>query len=283
MVIIKIVIGILIFINAQFLVRKINSVVNKNISEARGEESKYGIKKQIYKIEIKALKKDKILSILEKKKRKMIQQGNPMNLSVYVFYMFKITPVIVVALFFISVGVYNIPALLVLIIIYNAIDLLYYFSNLDDNKRIIQDLPNIYDVLNIQSTAGVNIGMALTEVFEAAKSKRFKATLMTLSAEINLTKSIEKALDNFNDKFNLMEIDSFVLAIKQSIKSGRCRELLSNQSEIMKENNLLEMSEKTKEINVWIMIVGVLMFIGISAIIILSFKDQIGSSLNNIF
>lgn len=282
-VFIKVLITILIFFNVYVLFNKINRILNKNIYEARLEDSNIKFKKKLNLVEINVLKKEKIFKMLEKKKDKIKKQGNPLNLNITTFYLFKIVPTVLVIFMVIMSRAFNLASIILIILIYNFIDLIYFFSNDDDKKKIKEDLPNIYDILDIQTVAGINLGIALTQVFDIPKSKRFCKDLMELSAEINLTKNIESALDNFIQKYDLVELDSFVLAIKQSIKSGRNRELLANQSEILKENNLLNISEKTKDVDKWVLVVGILVFLGIAAILALSFAVQVSNSFTNIF
>lgn len=282
MIILRILIFTLILVNSYFLILKINTIFSKNILIARGELGKRKSNRSATYIKQNILEKDYLFNILEKKKKKIKRQGNPYKLTLTSYYLFKIVPAISVAILLITLRMVDLTSLAIVIFVYNLIDLLYYLANKQENIKIRKDLPNIYDILDIQSFAGINIGIALTEVFAMAESKRLKEDLMELSAEINLTKNVEQSLDKFIEKYDLIELESFVLGVKQSLESGRNREIFANQSEILKENNLLDISEKTKQINIWIGLVGFLIFIGVLGITGLAFKDIIGNGFKSI-
>lgn len=164
-----------------------------------------------------------------------------------------------------------------------SIDIIYYFSNLDDNKKILNDLPDICDILNVQTTAGVGLGTALCEVYDIPKCKRFKKALIELAAQINITKNPADAIDRFVSRFNLIELKSFALSIKQALQTGKSKDILNKQSDILKANNIFRIQERTKKIDSQLALIAVIIFFGVILFVVYSFSIQLNENLINIF
>lgn len=270
----------LFFISHQ-LIYEVYKRINRRIDEARAKPL---IKrKYIKRIEGTVKNNEKYSSLYEKTALKLKRQGNPFKLTPVTYYLIKILFTLIVAIS----GLYSKRNIVIVIMLCTAsfffIDLLYWASNKDDNKKIRHDLPDIYDMLNIQTTAGVPLGLALTEIYDIAACKRLKNDLMELAAEINIRKNPEAALDSFKDKYDLLEIDNFVLIIKQSLSSGKSKDMLENQGDMLKENNIFEIQEETGKMDARFFFIAMLIFIGLVAVIIYSFTTQIQGDVIQIF
>lgn len=281
----KVMIFICLFFIVYIIAREIYKLFNKKIIEA---QNKYNVTKlQMKKIEKNFYKNEKYKGIFEKTEIKLKKQGNPLKLTPISYYALKfgLTAIcLIVTIKFRSDNVLNfIKGIGISVGAYFVIDAIYYFSNKDDKEKILADLPDICDVLDIQTSAGVNLGLALTEVYDIAKLKRFKGSLIKLAAEINITKNPERALDNFLSEYDLLELESFGLAIKQAIKTGKTKEILGNQSEVLKQNNIFAIQRETKKLITYMMVVGILIFCATISIVTFSFGMQISDSLNGIF
>ena len=255
---------------------------NKNIIEAKGEYNKKSYN-AFLKLQQKLEENKKIKGLFYKKEMELKRIGYPLKLNGFKYYMLK--TLILVLFFCLSLsGNLNTSLVIATLMMLLLPNLMCKLIKDKENLQILGDLPYINDVLNIQSSAaGMDLGTSLTEVFDVAKSKRFKEKLIQLSIEINLTKNIPEALEHFIEHFDLPELDSFVLAIKQSVKTGRTKELLDSQSELLKDASLVRINAKTKEISLWIGLVGGLMFLGIASLMLFSFGSLVYEGLKSLF
>ncbi|MCH4200935.1 MAG: hypothetical protein LKF87_11240 [Clostridium tyrobutyricum] len=279
--ILKIIFPIVLFFIVYCFIEYIFFKNNKRIDEAKGKHINNYSPFQNLRNGLEKNKKMK--GLFYKKDLSLKKIGNPMKLNGFTYYLYKISILILFILLTISGGF---SSLLIF-----AMAIAFFFPNIiiksimkKEKNEILGDLPNINDVLNIQAgSAGMDLGTALSEVFDIANCKRLKEKLIELSIEISLTKNIPNALDRFAQNFNITEIDSFVISLKQAVRTGRSKELLDSQSELLKDAALARVSVKTKEIKLWIGLVGGLIFLGLAPLIIYSFGIQLYSSFKNIF
>lgn len=255
--------------------------LNRKIDEVRGKPQ---IRRRYIK-HIEGTVKDskRYKSIYERTAAKLKKQGNPWKLTPVTYYLLKI----VFTLAVIINGLYGRRNILLIVTFSIAsfyfVDIIYKISNQDDNKKILHDLPDIYDMLNIQTKAGVPLGLALTEIYDIANCKRLRYDLIELAAEINIRKDPINALTNFKDKYDILEIDNFVLTLKQSLSSGKSIEMLESQGDMLKENNIFEIQEETGKMDTRFFFIAMLIFIGLVAVIVYSFTTQIQGDVIQIF
>lgn len=164
-----------------------------------------------------------------------------------------------------------------------AVDIINYFSNKDDINKIRMDLADVYDLINLQTMAGVNIGHALVEAYTVCKHKRLKKSLIKLAAKINLSKNIERALEEFKDEYNLEEIDSFVSTIEECVSSGSYEETIDDQSAAIKTINSFYIQKQTEKIDGYMLLIDMLMFVGILGIVLFVVAGNLVQSSNGIF
>lgn len=208
------------------------------------------------------------------------QNGNPLGLSPSGFLMSKF----IIAFICFIVGTSEIVlAILFCVIGFFILDLLYIYNNKKDMKKINFQLVDVYDFLNIQCSAGVFVGNALTEAYLIVRNKRLKRALAELCAEINLTKDINRALDNFLINFKSVEIESFVLAIKQSLKTGVLQQSLEDLSNSQKEINSITVDEETDRIKLSKDLIQVLMYLGIIALIFFGLITELSAGWADLF
>lgn len=255
--------------------------MSRKIEEAIcSKEVKHSTIKSIEKM---LIKKEKHKGRLEKTEIKLKKLGNPLKLTPIRYYAIK----------------YGFPIILVIVgtltggnkfvIFYTSIfamfllDWVHRYNYKKVKKQIRRDLPDIYEILDIQTSAGAHIGHALTEIYDVPKCKRFRDDLQELAAEINLTKNIERAVDNFMDKYDYNEIDSFGLAIKQSLKTGKTKEMLENQGEYLKNNNILSIQEETKQISKRVGLIVLMLLAGGLLLLFYAFFTQASDSTTYIF
>ena len=282
MLLIKILFFICLLIISLLIIRKIDLSLNKRILEVQGNEE--FLKKKFKRLELKISSSYKCQSIFEKRRKKLKQAGNPYHLTPFTYYIIKTVPAFIVLLIFMFKNMLlRVDSIILILLIYYLVDILQFIRNKKDNNEIKLDLPKMYDLLSIQDAAGINIGMALTDLFDVVKNKRLKFRLIELSANIIITKNLETSLDSFMGNFNLPELESFVIGIKQSQKTGASKELIENQGEILKEVAVDDKTVEIKNVSIKISIALIFMFLGISLLIIFSFSKLLGSSLKFLF
>lgn len=207
-------------------------------------------------------------------------RGNPMDLSPAGFLILKVLFSII--FFIILLGKDILASILAAIFGFFLLDLLHDLSDKNDMKKIRLQIADVYDFLNIQTAAGVFIGTALTEAYLIVRNKRLKKALAELCAEINLTKNIEVSLDNFNENFISVEIDAFVLTIKQSLKTGKSQQALEDLANSQKDANLVLLQEETDRVKSTKTIIQILMYMGILAVVFYGLFTELKDSFGGI-
>ena len=213
----------------------------------------------------------KYFSLIERKNEKLKRQNNVFNLSGISYYSIKFFSFFAILI----QGVYHkysIPAVVIAALYgFFILDIIYASRNRNDFKEIKYDLPDIVDMLAIQDSAGVKLGIALSELYDIPTNVRLKNELLKLSAEIELMNNPEKALLNFRDKFDfnkIPELINFIDSILQALETGKIQELLKSQSEILKSSNIERIKYETRSIQSsmktiqFFVTIGVILFIG---------------------
>lgn len=109
-------------------------------------------------------------------------------------------------------------------------DMIILYSNKSDNERMLSDIKKVYDIIKVQTTAGVYLTDSLSECYLVVKNERLKSALLEINNEIIARKSIEEAVSNFNNQFHNSYIDTFCIIIKQSLISGKKLQILEDIS-----------------------------------------------------
>lgn len=259
---------------------------NSNYREAKyGETSTSSENKSFFD----KIKLPKGLS-MESTEDKLEKCGNPLHLTPVNYWILKIF--LAAALFVSTIQMH--------ILSYNAVvntitalgfgglgffvvNIINYFNNKDDINKIRMDLADVYDLINLQTMAGVNIGHALVEAYTVCKNKRIKKSLIKLAAKINLSKNIDRALDDFNKEYDMPEVETFVSTIKECINSGTYEEILDDQSSSLKTVNGFYVEKQTEKIDIWMLLIDMLMFIGVLAVVFFIVVFNLMQSGNGIF
>lgn len=281
---IELLILVIIYINvyiilSRYRIKKLEEKLQKIQDDIPEEYKKYIqdglIDKYLRKNEGGYFSYDRIKSLLKSK-------GNPLKVTPGGYIASKI---LLSFIFFNLVGLSGnfFWGLIAGILGFFVIDIYMNYKNHKDMEIIKLELADVYDLLTIQTAAGVFIGDALTEAFLIAKYKRFKIALAELSAEINLTKNIEKALDNFTEHFNSVEIDGLVLTIKQSLITGKAQEAIEDMANSIKETNLIAIQENTNKVSSSKNTIQVLMYIGILGLVLFAIFIELGRTWTGFF
>ncbi|WP_143315247.1 type II secretion system F family protein [Clostridium sp. HBUAS56017] len=208
------------------------------------------------------------------------KNGNPLKVSPGGFIICKFLCSIIC---FVVFSEEIILAILISILGFFIIDGVIYISNKQDMNKIKIQIVDVYDFLSIQTAAGVFIGLALTECYLMVKNKRLKTALAELCAEINLKKDVASALDKFGESFNSVEIDAFILTIKQSLRTGRIQQALEDLSNSQKDTNIILIQEQTNKIKISKDIIQLLMYFGIIMVIMFGLFIEVSKNWSQIF
>lgn len=227
------------------------------------------------------VKQDQDLSLFDKIEKFIVGNGNPLNLDVggYILVKFSIS----ILLFTITIFKKNIIISLILLVVgFFLIDIIYLINNYTDNAKIKMELPDLYDLIDIQVSAGVFLGNVLVESYIVVENRRLKKALEEMAAEINLTKNIENSLTNFNKKFKSIDIDCFVTGIKQSqIKMST--EMIEELSKSIKEENLVSIDQKNDNIENKIILIQVLIYIGVIMVVLFTLFTELSGTWTSLF
>lgn len=209
-------------------------------------------------------------------------KGNPCDLKPTEYIILKF---LIAFIFFgcFSIGSLYLQGLLAAVLGFFLIDILNNLSDKKQMKYIRFELSDVCDFINIQNSAGVFLGTALSETYLIVKNKRFKKALTELAAEINITKNIDKSLENFASKFSSVEIDGFVMVMKQSLVTGKSRQALDDMSDSLKDTNMIIVETNTNKIKTTKVIIQLLMYIGVLSIVLYGMYVEIGSTWTTMF
>ncbi|MBU3173293.1 hypothetical protein [Clostridium estertheticum] len=271
---------------AYMFVRYVESKLSKKIKEARGEENysqTNSFKKFKYNLE-KIENLEAFQTIFAKTQKKLDSYGNYfVFVTPTVYYLIKIVAILLVLLLIFTAKKLNIFTFIPPVLAFIFIDVSYLIRNADDNEEIRNDLPKIYNILEINTFAGEGIETSISQLHEVVKNKRFKEKLIELSAEVLIKKEVGLALKNFEKSFTLIEIKSLCLGLRQSFDSGKNKDFLSNQRDILEKRNLNKKDIQTKRNNLKFTISLLLIFTGVIGVLMFSFYLQIFSNISKLF
>jgi hypothetical protein len=189
----------------------------------------------------------------------------------------KITPLeymglrIFFAVFFFIVGFRVngfITAIAAAVFGYFVIDIITNASNSSDNTNMLDDIKSVYDTLRIQTKAGVYITSVITDCYLVVQNKRLKKALLELTGDIVAKSDVESSLDDFRNKFDNSYIDTLVIIVKQSLKTGQSAKMFDDiKIQIVDIENAMMLAEQLR-IKRQITIVQILLYIAIIVVAI---------------
>lgn len=266
------------------IARFINVRFNYDIEEARQEVSNKTLKR------LRKSYHDKVLSRYGDNKRFqsifhfyddwLVRSGNPYKLNALSYLFIKALIIVFFVVYILFTGQISLPIVAAFLFIYFFINISTIRSNADDEAQIKRDLPSIYNILEIETYAGIPIDQALLDVYEEIKCKRLKKAFMELSSEIITKRNIPEALNHLREKFYSQDILSFCLTIEQGVETGKTRNMLSNQRQLLYRTYLNSKDIETTKNEFKVGIALTLLFISMGAITVYSYIDYISSSIN---
>lgn len=229
---------------------------NKNIGNADADVSAYNkFINYLGKIKGGYFSRDRI-------QKKLKSYGDPYNITSEGYITFKVIPTVIFLIISFMEGWY-LAGIPLAVGSFFLLDIWFFVKNSEDMKKISFELKNIYDALIMQTAAGIYVGDILNQCYLIVSNKRMKRSLAELTAEISIYSNIENALDHFAEKFRSDDINNFVIAVKQSLKTGRSLEQLEDISGQIDDLNLIVVQEITNAIPDKMSMLGMYYFAGI--------------------
>lgn len=201
---------------------------------------------------------------------------------------YKMTPLMYVllrtglAIFLMIIGLqFSLFAGLVLLPIgYFGLDFIINVSDKTDNDKMLSDIEDVYDTLRIQTKAGVYITSVLTDCYLVVKNKRLKSAFLKLTSDIAAKNDIDMALDDFRAKFRNEYIDTLVIIIKQSMKTGQAAKMFDDIREQIADIDAAMIINEKNSINGKIILVQMLVYTVIIVVSVYITFISIASGLN---
>lgn len=201
---------------------------------------------------------------------------------------YKMTPLMYVllrtglAIFLMIIGLqFSLFAGLVLLPIgYFGLDFIINVSDKSDNDKMLSDIEDIYDTLRIQTKAGVYITSVLTDCYLVVKNKRLKSAFLKLTSDIAAKNDIDMALDDFRAKFRNEYIDTLVIIIKQSMKTGQAAKMFDDIREQIADIDAAMIINEKNSINGKIILVQMIVYTVIIVVSVYITFISIASGLN---
>lgn len=173
-----------------------------------------------------------------------------------------------------------ITGLLGAIIGYFALDFLANTSNKSDNEKMLDDIKNVYDTLRIQTKAGVYITSVITDCYLVVQNKRLKKAFLRLTSDIAAKNDVDAALDDFRNKFDNDYINSLVIIIKQSMKTGQATKMFEDIRAQITDIELAMMESEKRKVQSLITICQIVLYTAIIVvsiyIAVIALKDGLG-------
>lgn len=163
---------------------------------------------------------------------------------------------------------------------YFFIDLIAYISNSSDNKAMLDDIKNVYDTLRIQTKAGVYITSVITDCYLVVQNKRLKKAFLRLTSDIAAKNDIETSLDEFKNKFDNEYINTLVVIIKQSMKTGQASKMFEDIRAQIADIEAAMMEAEKARIKTMITVCQVLLYVAIIAVSLYVAVASLSTGLN---
>ena len=163
---------------------------------------------------------------------------------------------------------------------YFFIDLVAYLSNSSDNKAMLDDIKNVYDTLRIQTKAGVYITSVITDCYLVVQNKRLKKAFLRLTSDIAAKNDIETSLDEFKNKFDNEYINTLVVIIKQSMKTGQASKMFEDIRAQIADIEAAMMEAEKARIKTMITVCQVLLYVAIIAVSLYVAVASLSTGLN---
>ena len=170
-------------------------------------------------------------------KARLAKAGNPELYGSTLSHFYAAKLVLPVLLFF-SLGDNILAKIIYAIIGFFGPDVLIAMKIRKRKQEILEELPIVLEYLKKTLSGGIQPHVAFAQLPNKLKGP-LKEEIAKTSAYYNLTMDLPNALDILAENIGLEEIDSMVLALKQSEQTGRIKKLLEQQYEVLRTRKVL--------------------------------------------
>lgn len=192
---------------------------------------------------------------------------------------------ILVGLFLSILAMIQIPNILLFVFVFVmgffGVDVLVRLNNSSDNKEMMEDIANTYDILKIQMRAGVFITDAIYFCYQNCTNKRLKDGFLGLYLDIKSSGNIKESLGEFNSKFKNNNISTLCAVLEQSLSTGQSAEILADISKKNVDIQKLYNSQYKRKIDGKYHRLGILIIVGLFAVIFYMTEINLSSTLSN--
>ena len=147
-------------------------------------------------------------------------------------------------------------------------DLLLNVSDESDNEEMISDIHTIFNILRIQTRAGVFLSESLSECYLSVKNDRLKTALLEMTNKIAVTNDLETAIEEFNAKFNNSYIDTLCITLRQAQTSGKSLKLLEDLSKQIEDIQLAANIRERERMDTKVQVFELIVFVDLLAIVL---------------
>lgn len=214
---------------------------------------------------------------------KLDQAGNPFNIKPGGFIALKILLPLVGLSFHLGANTSILYYVGTIFFNFFLPDIFLILVNWDRKREIAEELPDIVDIFEVATTAGIDIGEVFQLATNYSNGKEVKRELTRLSAEYALTLDKETALDNFGARINLLKTDLLVGALKQQDITGKSKNLLKAISLLHANERISKYQRKAKIIQYKVLFACALMAFSIAIIYFYPYFSGLEKGLLNIF
>lgn len=223
-------------------------------------------------------------NLIKTKEIFLSKQGYPFHLDVIRYYSLKI---IISSCCFLA-GCMNYGSVIMAIFLaalgYFLLDLLLVFHKKTRDSEICQDLFRVTNSLCLQLSAQVSLQDSLSTQYEQCQNADFRKAMMEFATYYELSEfNMELAIRTLKQKFDLLELDLFGNALCEYHRSGHVLEILENLAETLKEKQMEQVKQITRNKVLYITL-GVMVALG--NIILLTFYPlfvSVGQGFQQIF
>lgn len=100
----------------------------------------------------------------------------------------------------------------------------------DDSKKMTDQISTIYNTLQIQISAGIELSVAMSGLYSYLPKGRLRTALQKFTVELRTSSDFETALNGFEASFDNEFIDTLCVILRQGRMTGRTSALLSDIS-----------------------------------------------------
>ena len=156
-----------------------------------------------------------------------------------------------------------------------VLDVIILVEKSNRKNRILSDLPDVIDSLNVQVSSGLPLTASIQELYKIPKDKEFSRLLELLSANYSITKDMQKSVDEFRRYFDMVEIEGLCLTLEQNEITGSSLRLLENQSQVLQANYFLKIQREKKKKEYVVIFCMILILINIATVILYPIVSQL--------